>query len=101
MYARLSILAGEIGVGASFMTPWQPVDLRTGVMNDAPTPTTTIPLKDRDPYATRPFVVKNALTFGKGNAMGRESYVYRRLTPVLLGCVYSSSRRIMHSILYL
>jgi len=31
------------------MTPWQPVDLRTGVMNDAPTPTTTIPLKDRGP----------------------------------------------------
>jgi len=45
----LSILAGEIGVGASFMTPWQPVDLRTGVMNDAPTPTTNIPLKDREP----------------------------------------------------
>jgi hypothetical protein len=27
-----------VGGGASFMTPWQPVDLRTGVMNDAPPP---------------------------------------------------------------
>jgi hypothetical protein len=26
------------------MTPWPPVDLRTGVMHDTPTPTTTIPL---------------------------------------------------------
>src|SRR5579875_3118741 len=46
---RLSILAEEIGGGASCMTPWQPVDLRTGVMHDAPPPTTTIPLKDREP----------------------------------------------------
>jgi len=34
-------------------TPWQPVDLRTGVMNDAPTPT-TIPRKNRDPHYQTP-----------------------------------------------
>jgi len=49
MRYRLSILAGEMGVGTSCMTPWQPVDLRTDVMYDAPPPTTNIPLKDRDP----------------------------------------------------
>ena len=37
-------------------------------------------------YITRPFVVKNALTFVKGNAMGRESYV-QRISPVDAGTI--------------